>query len=231
MSRSNRWWFCGPPADVVADLFSKLGQFDPKKCYYTASISKEELEARSIRVWDTEEQCACVLPPPPPSPPPAGIYFCGKPAVWHFFDYTINPHTCYVSFDISRLEVMSLGVDVYKQADDCRCSAPPSPPPPPTPPLSPSDEASWGASSPWGGSSPWGASSLILEAPPRRQSTGGTRGVDMLWGGLFGCTLLVALLARGRRNSANSAKCARRSSHEPPLLREQQRSDAPAEML
>ena len=33
MSRSNRWWFCGPPADVVADLFSKLGQFDPKKCY------------------------------------------------------------------------------------------------------------------------------------------------------------------------------------------------------
>ena len=46
MSRSNRWWFCGPPADVVADLFSKLGQFDPKKCYYTASISKEELEVR-----------------------------------------------------------------------------------------------------------------------------------------------------------------------------------------
>ena len=72
------------------------------------------LQARSIRVWDTEEQCACVLPPPPPSPPPAGIYFCGKPAVWHFFDYTINPHTCYVSFDISRLEVMSLGVDVSR---------------------------------------------------------------------------------------------------------------------
>lgn len=32
--------------------------------------------------------------------------------VWHFFDHAISPTTCYYSYSITRIEVMSEGVNV-----------------------------------------------------------------------------------------------------------------------
>ena len=56
--------------------------------------------------------------------------------VWHFFDHTISPTTCYYSYSITRIEVMSEGVNVCLSTLLClhatRTSAlPPLHPPPP----------------------------------------------------------------------------------------------------
>lgn len=92
-------------------------------------------------MYDREEDCRCIPGPPPPAHPPERIYFCGDPAVWHFFDHNISPTTCYYSYSLTRIEVMSEGVNVYADADECRCLSPPPPspfpPPPPQPDVSP----------------------------------------------------------------------------------------------
>jgi len=94
-----------------------------------------------VTVWDAESDCSCIPAPPPPASPPSRIYFCGLPAVWHFFDHELSSTTCYYSYSLSRIDVMSQGVDVYHDAAGCHCVSPPPPAPhspPPPPPLSPS---------------------------------------------------------------------------------------------
>ena len=123
-------WFCGVP--TVWEFFS--APLTPERCYLTATISREDLEFRGAKVYDREEDCRCIPAPPPPSPPAEKIYFCGLPAVWHFFDHDISPNTCYYSYSLTRIEVMSEGVDVYHEAGDCACIPPPPPSPMPPPP-------------------------------------------------------------------------------------------------
>lgn len=130
-------WFCGVPA--VWHLFAS--PLNPRLCYFSATIERSTLEAQFISVWDRKEDCRCVPDPAPPPPPPQQIFFCGERGVWHFFDHPLEPRTCYSSFHLTRIEVMSQGVDVYHDEASCDCipkSPPPSPPPPLLPPPPPS---------------------------------------------------------------------------------------------
>lgn len=130
-------WFCGVPA--VWHLFAS--PLNPQLCYFSASIERSTLQAHNINVWDRKEECRCVPDPPAPPPPPQEIFFCGQPGVWKFFDHHLEPRTCYSSFHLTRIEVMSQGVDVYHDKASCDCipeSPPPQPPPPRPPPPPPS---------------------------------------------------------------------------------------------
>ena len=145
-------WFCGKPQ--VWSFFS--APLLPTRCYFSATISRESLEKAGVTVWDSEDDCSCIpAPAAPPPPPGSAIFFCGLPEVraartppasaprhlaphlpsasaraaqvWHFFDYPIQPTSCYYSHSIGRIDVMSLGVDV-------RARRPPGPPVSPTHP-------------------------------------------------------------------------------------------------
>lgn len=136
-------WFCG--VEEVWTFFA--APLVPTQCYFSATIKRAEVEAQGVTVWAAESDCSCIPAPPPPSTPPSRIYFCGLPAVWHFFDHELSSTTCYYSYSLSRIDVMSQGVDVYHDAAGCHCvplppPAPNKPPPPPqlppvTPPLFP----------------------------------------------------------------------------------------------
>eukprot|EP00965_Chrysotila_dentata_P109804 3628541-Pleurochrysis_carterae.AAC.3 len=68
-------WFCGRPE--VSSLFGGA-QLSPTKCYLSATITTDELDARGMRWWSSQDECRCVPTTPPPSPPPQKIYFCGQ---------------------------------------------------------------------------------------------------------------------------------------------------------
>ena len=108
-------YFCGKAE--VWHFFS--APLIPTRCYFSATITRAELEQVGVQVWADEDDCSCV-----PSPPP--VYFCGQSEVWHLFDYPISPTKCYYSYTISRAEVESLGATVRP--------APPAPLPHPTRP-------------------------------------------------------------------------------------------------
>lgn len=98
-------WFCG-----VADVWPFFAApLVPTQCYFSATIRREELEPRGVQVWESQAECSCI---PAPPPPPGRIYFCGLPAVWHFFDTELSPTTCYYSYSLTYFAVMSQGVDV-----------------------------------------------------------------------------------------------------------------------
>jgi len=106
----------------------------PTQCYFSATIKQSEVEAQGVIVWASEADCSCIPAPPPPASPPSRIYFCGLPAVWHFFDHPLIATTCYYSYSLTRIDVMSQGVDVYHDAVGCRCVLPPPPIPSTLPP-------------------------------------------------------------------------------------------------
>ena len=118
-------WFCGVP--TVWEFFS--APLIPERCYFSATITRAQLESHGVEVYDREEDCQCVPAPPPPASPPEKIYFCGHPAVWHFFDHNISPTTCYYSYSITRIEVMSEGVNVRLRPALCPSLALALPPP------------------------------------------------------------------------------------------------------
>ena len=126
-------WFCGKRS--AWHFFA--APLNPTRCYFTSTISQDALEQKGLVVWQDKHQCDCTPAPPPPASPPAAIYFCGQQEVWHLFDYQVSPTKCYYSSTISRIDVMRLGVDVYRDEDACRCQRPPPPPPPPLAPLTP----------------------------------------------------------------------------------------------
>ncbi|KAL1520313.1 hypothetical protein AB1Y20_021904 [Prymnesium parvum] len=125
-------WFCG--VKEVWPFFA--APLVPTQCYFSATINREEVEAHGVSVWEAKSDCSCIPAPPPPVSPPSRIYFCGLPAVWHFFENPLLPTTCYYSYSLTRIEVMSQGVDVYHDAAGCHC-IPPPPPSPTIPPLPP----------------------------------------------------------------------------------------------
>ena len=127
-------WFCGVEAAWTFFAAPLL----PTKCYFSATLTRSELEKAGVTVWDNKADCACIPMPPPPSSPPSEIYFCGLPAVQRFFEETLNPTQCYFSYKLTRIQVMSEGVDVFPSLDACHCTSPPPPlPRPPQPPAIP----------------------------------------------------------------------------------------------
>ena len=98
----------------------------PTKCYFSASISAKEMDEVGVAVFDSKDECGCIPHPPPPAAPPSEIYFCGLPAVQRFFDSPLDPTQCYYSFALTRIEVMSQGVNVSRRAARRRRS--PAPP-------------------------------------------------------------------------------------------------------
>ena len=101
-------WFCG--VEEVWTFFA--APLVPTQCYFSATIKRSQVESHGVSVWESETDCNCIPVPPPPSSPPSRIYFCGLPAVWHFFDHELSSSTCYYSYSLTRIDVMSQGVDV-----------------------------------------------------------------------------------------------------------------------
>ncbi len=124
-------WFCGVQASW--EFFS--APLIPTRCYFSATLTKATLNGAGVQVWDSEAGCDCIPQPPPPSSPPSTIYFCGKAEVQPLFEAPIFPTRCYYSSQLTRIQVMSHGVNVYSDADDCTPMCAHSPPPPaPFPP-------------------------------------------------------------------------------------------------
>jgi hypothetical protein len=128
-------WFCGVQASW--EFFS--APLIPTRCYFSATLTKATLNGAGVQVWDSEAGCDCIPQPPPPSSPPSTIYFCGKAEVQPLFEAPIFPTRCYYSSQLTRIQVMSHGVNVYSDADDCTpmCAHSPPPPAPFPPPPSP----------------------------------------------------------------------------------------------
>ena len=109
-------WFCGVQASW--EFFS--APLIPTRCYFSATLTKATLNGAGVQVWDSEAGCDCIPQPPPPSSPPSTIYFCGKAEVQPLFEAPIFPTRCYYSSQLTRIQVMSHGVNACSDADDCR---------------------------------------------------------------------------------------------------------------
>ena len=70
-------WFCG--VEPAWQFFA--APLLPLRCYFSAALTREELEEAGVTVFDSKDACNCIQPPPAPASPPAAIYFCGLPAV------------------------------------------------------------------------------------------------------------------------------------------------------
>ena len=131
MAESSAIWFCG--VEPTWQFFA--APLLPLRCYFSASITRSDMEAAGVRIFDTEDQCDCIPSPPAPASPPSEIYFCGLPAVQQFFPKQLVPTQCYYSWKLTRIQVMSQGVDVFEELENCQCVSPPPPVPQPPPPL------------------------------------------------------------------------------------------------
>ena len=127
-------WFCG--VEAAWQFFS--APLLPERCYFSATLQRPDLEEAGVAVFGAQSECSCIPKPPPPASPPSEIYFCGLPAVQQFFEQELNPSQCYYSYTLTRIQVMSQGVDVHEDFDTCQCVSPPPPTPrPPPPPAEP----------------------------------------------------------------------------------------------
>ena len=105
---SGQIWFCG--VEAAWQFFS--APLLPLRCYFSATLTQAEMEAAGVTVFADQSDCNCIPKPPPPASPPSEIYFCGLPAVQQFFEQDLEPTQCYYSYILTRIQVMSQGVDV-----------------------------------------------------------------------------------------------------------------------